>query len=66
MLVDDIELVEDSQLMVRWLRPLVWLHLIEEVPQFLGDARDRTPGLFKKDWERKCHEVLPGAFHPSF
>jgi hypothetical protein len=38
MLVADVEPMEDGKLVVRWLRSLVRLHLIEDFPQFLRDA----------------------------
>lgn len=38
MLVADVEPMEDGKFVVRWLRSLVRLHLIEDFPQFLRDA----------------------------
>jgi hypothetical protein len=37
-LVANIKSVEDGKLVVRWLRSLARLHLIENVPEFIRDA----------------------------
>ncbi len=64
-LVADVELVEDRKFVVRWLRSLVWLHLIEDFPQRLGDTRSdlgegATPMISRgQDFEDgECRDIL--------